>query len=152
VEGEFRVLDMRALDEAAVFDAIYNWGGSFGYFSDEENVAVVRRMAAALAPGGRLLIEQISRERVLRHLIASNRIGEWVSRTHWDAATQRIISEWTSDTGQPSFASTMRLYTPAQFQRLFADAGLEMEAIYGDRDGELYTQRCRRMSVVGRRG
>ncbi len=150
VDGTFRVLDMRALDDVAAFEAIYNWGGSFGYFSDEENADVLHRMAAALAPGGRLLIEQPNREYILRHFIATNQVGEWVSRTRWDTATQRIITEWTSDAGQPGFASSMRLYTLAQFRRLFADAGLKVKAIYGDRDGGFYTRRCRRMSVVGR--
>jgi tRNA U38,U39,U40 pseudouridine synthase TruA len=47
-----KVGDLRGLDFNEEFEGVYNWGGSFGYFSDEENADVLRRYVRALRPGG----------------------------------------------------------------------------------------------------
>ena len=49
--------DMRRLAYREEFDAVVNLYTSFGYFTPAENQAVLRRMARALKPGGRLLID-----------------------------------------------------------------------------------------------
>jgi hypothetical protein len=46
---------------------------------------------------------------------------------------------------------SIRLYTPAQFRRLFAQAGLQVETMYGDRQGREYHRGSRRIHVVGRK-
>jgi SAM-dependent methyltransferase len=53
----FRRADMRRLGFDEEFDAVVNLYTSFGYFTTAENQAVLRRMARALKPGGRLLID-----------------------------------------------------------------------------------------------
>jgi 2-polyprenyl-3-methyl-5-hydroxy-6-metoxy-1,4-benzoquinol methylase len=63
----FETRDMRALNFNDAFDAAILWSGSFGFFSDEENAAVVAGMAAAVRPRGMVLIEQPSRWYLLRH-------------------------------------------------------------------------------------
>jgi SAM-dependent methyltransferase len=49
--------DMRRLRFRAEFDAVVNLYTSFGYFTPAENRAALRRLARALRPGGRLLID-----------------------------------------------------------------------------------------------
>lgn len=58
--------DMRSLDYDAEFDAAYNYFTSWGYYSDDENFDVLRRVQRALKPGGRFLLETISRDAVMR--------------------------------------------------------------------------------------
>ena len=53
----FRRGDMRRIAFREEFDAVVNLYTSFGYFSPRQNEAVLRRMARALRPGGRLLID-----------------------------------------------------------------------------------------------
>jgi len=48
---------MREIGFQGEFDAAFNWGGSFGYFSEEDNLRYCRRVREALKPGGRFLIE-----------------------------------------------------------------------------------------------
>jgi SAM-dependent methyltransferase len=48
---------MRRIAYRAEFDAVINLYTSFGYFTPAQNVAALRRMARALRPGGRLLVD-----------------------------------------------------------------------------------------------
>jgi SAM-dependent methyltransferase len=58
---EFVQGDMRRLDYEREFDAVVNLYTSFGYFSPRENLDVLRGMARALRPGGRILIDHSDR-------------------------------------------------------------------------------------------
>jgi len=49
--------DMRDLPWPARFDGAFCVGNSFGYLDDDGNQAFLRAVAAALKPGGRLLLE-----------------------------------------------------------------------------------------------
>jgi SAM-dependent methyltransferase len=54
--------DMRELDFEENFDGAYCWSTSFGYFDDETNIGVLRRVHRALRQGGMLLIDVINRD------------------------------------------------------------------------------------------
>jgi SAM-dependent methyltransferase len=53
----FRRGDMRRIEFREEFDAVINLYTSFGYFTPTQNVTALRRMARALRPGGRLLVD-----------------------------------------------------------------------------------------------
>lgn len=150
--GKFQVMDLRDLAVEARFHGIFNWFGSFGYFSDAENLDVLRRYARALRPGGRVLVDAINRERVLRHFLPEERTEKVVTRCSWDAGAQRIIARRTIDGLEDARnMSSMRLYTPGQMKRFFARAGLSVERLYGSHHGDGYTRSSPRMIIVGRR-
>lgn len=107
----------------------------------------------ALKPGGLLLIDQPNRERVLRNLISWTAGDTITTRTSWDTVMERIETTWIvhdPDGDRKSF-STMRLFTPAQFRRSFARAGLTWETAYGGLDGVPLTRQSRRIYVVARK-
>ena len=163
LSATFLVGDMRELDSDGEFHAVVNWFGSFGYFSDEGNLDVLRRFARAVRPGGRVLIQQVSREYVLRHFISHRRItlramgrrgpGTLTVRNRWDRRLERIVGTWTIERDGKTIRNpmSMRLYTPAQFERLFKRAGLQAEALYGSHEGGAYSRSSARIVVVGRR-
>jgi SAM-dependent methyltransferase len=150
--GEFLLGDMRGIDFEAQFHAAYNWFGSFGYFSDRENAAFLQRLAAAVRPGGRVLVEQTSRERVLRNFRARAESPRVRQRACWNRRTQRVEVSWEYLDGKRwrRTRSSMRLYTPAQLARLFDGAGLALEATC-DATGEPATRASGRLSFVGRK-
>jgi SAM-dependent methyltransferase len=57
--------DMREMSFDQVFDGIYSWNTSFGYFEEEKNVAVAERVFAALRPGGSFLLDVVNRDFVV---------------------------------------------------------------------------------------
>ncbi len=152
LSGRFRVMDLRKLDFEEEFDGIFNWGGSFGYFSDEENFELLRRYARALRPGGRLLIDQVYREYILRHFMPEKRRGEVIVRNHWDKDTKQIISRRiVNGRNDPKNSSSMRLYTFGETKKLFEQAGLIIDKIYGSFKGEKFRRSSRRLIAVGRK-
>lgn len=150
--GRFLRADMRELDFEGKFDAVIIWGGSFGYFSDLENLAFLTACARALRSGGALLIDDRSREWTLRHFRPKLSFGTTEVRNRWSRRTQRMESAWTWKAARQrlSCRSSIRLHTPGQYRRLFARAGLQVQAIYGNLDGHKHSHALPRIYVFGR--
>ncbi len=152
VPGRFVVADLRELDFESEFDAIFNWYGSFGYFTDAENADLVRRYARALRPNGRLLIGQPNREYILRHFLREIPMANVVSRNSWDPKAKRVITRrYVDGVYDPKNISSMRLYSPAEMTEMLVRAGLTLVGMYGSVTGEAYVKSSRQMYVVGRK-
>jgi len=151
LSGMFIQRDMRTLDFDGQFDAAFNWQGSFGFFSDSENLDVLVRMARAVRPGGRVLIDQPNREYILRHFRTSNRHTTVRSRTRWNRRSQRAETWFVDNATGESWSMSIRLYTVSQFRKLFAAAGLTLVGTCGDLNGGPYSRSSRRIYVVGSR-
>jgi len=54
--------DMREMAFDAMFDGIYCWNTSFGYFEEDKNIAVAERVFRALKPGGMFLLDVANRD------------------------------------------------------------------------------------------
>jgi SAM-dependent methyltransferase len=54
--------DMREMAFEEMFDGIYCWATSFGYFDEEKNLEVLARAHRALRHGGMLLIDIVNRD------------------------------------------------------------------------------------------
>jgi SAM-dependent methyltransferase len=150
LEGTFKVMDIRKLDFNSEFDGILNWFGSFGYFSEEENLELLRRYARALRPGGRLIIDQLNREFVLRHFYSRRTVDGVTMYNRWDPKMERINSTWVIQDGQrKKNPLSLRLYTPGQMKTLWNRAGLIVEDVYGNFSGDRYRRSHRRMIALG---
>ncbi|MEO8801027.1 MAG: methyltransferase domain-containing protein [Polyangiaceae bacterium] len=58
--------DMREMGFDALFDGVYSWNTSFGYFDEEKNAEVLRRVHRALKKGGQLLLEVVNRDYIIK--------------------------------------------------------------------------------------
>ena len=100
VEVEYVHGDMRDLPWRERFDGLVNWFTSFGYFSDDENKAVLREFHDALRPGGRLVLETQSVSRIL----LSPRPQHWVEHDG-----DLMLDEWQLDVENARFATERTL-------------------------------------------
>lgn len=150
--------DMRCLPFAdGSFDWILNFFTSFGYFERErENFRVLEEIARLLRPGGRFLIDFLNRDRVIKELQAREvkRIGDRdVLIERWfDPVTRRINKRLrlTGDTTpSTSFLESVRAYDRDEVTIGARWAGLEVDALYGDFNGETYHRESDRLIVVG---
>jgi cyclopropane fatty-acyl-phospholipid synthase-like methyltransferase len=65
VDVEYVQGDMRDIPWRDRFDALVNWFTSFGYFSDDQNKAVLAQFHDALKPGGKFVLETLNITRLL---------------------------------------------------------------------------------------
>ena len=98
VEVEYVHGDMRELPWRDRFDGLLNWFTSFGYFSDEENKAVLRQFHDALKPGGRLVLETQNVTRIMLDAQPVHVVGErdgdvMIDRWEVDPETARFHTE-----------------------------------------------------------
>ena len=147
--GEFHVMDLREITFENAYHGIYNWLGSFGYFDDATNEKLLWRYARALRSGGRLLVEQPNRERILRHFVKEVKDGDLVQRNRWDSSTN------ASSLAGSSQGTKTRAMSPQcgfiHFNSCDASlkrAGLQVEAVYGSHAGGSFTRGSRRMLMV----
>lgn len=137
-----------ALDEhAGQFDAAYCLGNSFAFFPHTDMLRFIQRIAHLLRPGGRLLIHSgMVAEVVLPDFQERNWIpvGDDITvlvENEYDPAESRIDQHLTylrSVAGQ-SIVSEKRMaqyyiYTIAELNRLFTQAGFTVEVLYGTVD------------------
>jgi SAM-dependent methyltransferase len=134
------------------FDGIFNWAGSFGYFSDAENTQLIAAYVRALRPGGRLLIEQPNREHLLRHFQRVMQTDSTIYRSRWEARSQRVITRRTEAGAENRRnISSMRLYTPVQMRVLFEGQGLIAEHVHRSLVFDAYGKSAPRMVTIGRK-
>ena len=149
--------DMRRIDFREEFDAAFNWFGSFGYFSDRDNLAYTRRVRAALKPGGGFLVEGLNKTWLVRHLRPGSEetIGgvRVIHRSRWDARHSRVRDLWTFSRGRrvERHRISMRIYSGPEMRTLLRAAGFLDVELYGYPPLGRLTRHSRRLIAVGRR-
>jgi SAM-dependent methyltransferase len=153
----FVCCDMRDTAFDGEFDAAFNWWGSFGYFSDADNLRFCKLVFQALRPGGRFLIEGPNKSWILAHFrpryertIGGVRI---VERGRWDARTGRVLSIWTFHRGRVSERRrvSMRIYNGAEMRSLLRASGFREIALFGHPPLGRFTRHSQRLIAVGRK-
>ena len=151
--GDMRRLPFR--DES--FDWILNFFTSFGYFERErENFRVLEELTRLLRPGGRFMIDFLNKDRVLADLQEheiQKRAGRTIHIERWyDAATRRINKRMRLESsGEPTstFLESVRAYDRHEVTIGARWAGLEVDALYGNFDGDSYHRESERLILIG---
>lgn len=146
--------DVRAVALGRDYDATIVMFHSFGYFSDSEDRAVLRKVFDALKPGGRFLIEILNRVWVLRNFVeVEDRTLEGirvVERREFDPRTSR--SNFTIQRFQPGGViirrGSWRLYSADELRGVLEALGFRYVAGYADLDGAPLTEDTRLMRLV----
>ncbi|MEM8929958.1 MAG: class I SAM-dependent methyltransferase [Acidobacteriota bacterium] len=151
--GDMRCLPFR--DRS--FDWVLNFFTSFGYFERErENFQVLEEIVRLLKPGGRFLIDFFNKDRVLADLrreetktIAGRTIH--IERSY-DSNSRRIQKRMRLESpgrSPSTYLESVRAYDRDEVTIGARWAGLEVDALYGDFDGEPYHRDSERLILVG---
>ena len=152
--------DMREIPFRGEFDAVVNMFTAFGYFDDDaDDQRVIDGAAAALRPGGRLLLDLLNRDWVAANYVRSEtREGRdgtvYAEQRTFDAAAGRNHVEFTiasPDGAERRASHHIRLYVATEISRMLDRAGLTHERSYGGYDGSLLSVETRRMVLVSRK-
>lgn len=105
------------------FHAIYNWFNSFGYC-----------------------------ERILRNFNPEEVKQGVLLRSKWDPGAKRLhVQRAIGGVAEDESWSSQRLYTLSRMGKLLAEAGPDVEIVYGSLGCEPYHRGSRRMIVIARR-
>lgn len=152
--------DMRDIPFKGEFDAAVNMFTAFGYFDSEaDDQRVIDGTAAALRPGGRLLLDLLNRDWVAANYVRSeSREGPdgtiFKESRNFDSVAGRNHVEFTitsQDGAERKVSHHIRLYVATEISRMLDGAGLTLERSYGGYDGHLLSVETRRMILVSRK-
>lgn len=150
--------DMRCLPfQAESFDWVLSFFTSFGYFEQErENFRVLEEIVRMLTPGGRLLLDLMNPAPVLAHLKpreSQDLEGGRVEIERWyDAVKHRInkrIAIHTKGRSPRAFLESVRIYQPDEVVIGLRWAGLEVDHLFGNFQGDPYERDSERLILIG---
>jgi SAM-dependent methyltransferase len=149
--------DARTMEFPPEFQAAISMFTSIGYFDDDdENYQVIARGAAALRPGGKLLLDTINRDRLIRNpqwrmWLPMGR-GVVLETPAFDWQRGRLNSRRVlvyPDGRRRETRISLRLYTLAEVAGMFERAGLVVTATYGSFNRAKYDVDSPRIIMVG---
>lgn len=163
VEVTLMKKDMRELDYREEFDGAYMFFTTFGYFSHEENQEVLMRVARALKPGGRFLVDITNKYKVIENFVRSGgqhrtwyKAGEYVvlEEMVFDIEKEEIISKRIFVKGDRVVASrafTLKVYSYSELKTMLERAGLKPVKVFGDYEGKPFKINSPRLIIVAER-
>ena len=141
-------MDVRDLPYEAAFDVVLSLAdGAIGYLeTDEENGKIFDRVARALRPGGRHVIDVCNAAHAERYFPKraweAGKTSLSLAEFEWDPTTRRMLfAGWDLPYGQPARApeiregDPIRLYDTAELQALYAARDMTLERTYGGWSG-----------------
>jgi len=154
---DYRQGDMRALDFPPTFERVVMMFNSFGYFSDDENLLVLRNIARALLPGGRLGFDIANRDGLLndfhQHYVTEKEDNLLINRFSFDPISGRLSNDRIviRDGQRRDRPFSIRLYAVTEMRALLAGAGLALEAVYAEWDASPLEMSSPAMVVIARK-
>jgi SAM-dependent methyltransferase len=139
--AHFEEGDMRELDYESEFDAVLLLSGSFGFFDDAANLDVLRRMARALKPAGRVLIDVFDPAEMVvrppRRGWSSFGGGYSLRTTWWEPESCTYVTDFLfiDDEGVLNTAAEperIRVYSLPEWQAMFREVGLDLTQALAD--------------------
>lgn len=130
--------DMRDLNFDQVFDGVLSFDTSFGFFSDAENIAVLRSLHRALKRGGRLVIDVLNRDHAIQSIPNRNwwegdgcLVQEDIEYDHVQSRLRIKRFLVYADGTQRDYDISLRLFGPHELARALELVGFEIVDISG---------------------
>lgn len=141
---DFIEADMRTISRRDHYDLIVNLFTSFGYFErDEENADVIAGIARALKPGGWFVQDFFNEYWLRKHLVAHDERmmpdGRRLEQTRWiegGRVEKRLLLR--SQEEAIEYIESVRMFGLADFERMYASAGLRLQHLFGSYDGSTF--------------
>ncbi len=139
--------DMRHLPFKNIFDVALSLFTSFGYFQSElMNQQVINEFARILISGGRLVIDYLNTEYVIKNLepVSERTSGKLNIREERWIDENRVYKKIIINQDK-TFSESVRLYSLNDLRKMISSAGLKMYKIFGDYNGSRYKHDSSRM-------
>ena len=155
----FRRHDMRLPFGKRAYDYVFSFFTSFGYFDDpQEHAAVLRNIARALRPGGRLVIDYWNARYADLHMIPEEnleadgttyRIRRWTDGRRF---LKRVVVDDGAGCTPLLYREQVARFSVGDFETMLAPHGLDIVELYGDYRLNGYdARRSPRLVIVARK-
>ena len=130
--------DMRFPFYINYFDFAFNFFTSFGYFKyDRDNRMAARAFAAALKPGGTLVVDYFNYHTVIKNMVSEATVQRgdttFYIKKKYDGKHIRKDISFTDDEGiARNYVEKVATFSLDDFKCLFDQAGMEMTETFGD--------------------
>lgn len=152
----FECADVREFIEEKSFDLAVNLYTSYGYFeSDEDESKYLQNVLDSLKPGGRFLIDTMSKEALARDFVED----EWFEEDGeliclgFEVIEDftRLVNRWMiiSDEGRKDYKFSHKIYSAAEIKAILTEAGFVNVKVYGSMKGDPYDHKVKRLIAVG---
>lgn len=154
---KFLIRDMRDFNFKGSYDIALNIFTSFGYFdNDEENFKVIRNASDSIKKGGYFVFDFINSRYLARNIVP-------VTRTKQDGVTliqtRRIENGFVrkdilikSKNKKAGYTEVLKLYTPAEFKKVFRRYGLHIIRSFGDYYGNKFNEnKSQRLIIIAKK-
>lgn len=151
--------DLRTFKSTKKYNCAINLYTSFGYCDTiQEDMEILKNIAASLKEGGTFILECTSRESAILYFTAGekfNRAGfhvttEFSVEGAWEGLRSRWILQ--DDNGNTiDHVFTQRLYSAADLCNRMKECGFSQANAYGDFDFSPYDQNLRTMIIVAKK-
>jgi SAM-dependent methyltransferase len=162
----FMAGDMRKIDFDAEFDAAYNYFTAWGYWDDETNMDILRRICKTLKPGGRFLLEFMNHDALMRSYSKKiwRRVSEEIlmlEENRFDCSQGRTYAKRTYITLSETSSNTpcieeveidIKVPCANEFISMFMNAGFADATVVEAPTGNELTIDSWRIAVIGRKG
>jgi SAM-dependent methyltransferase len=149
--------DMRRFAQPEAFDLVLSLFTSFGYFDlAEDNLKVLRNVRQSLRPGGALVMDLMSKERLARIFEPASFYASPTGRLVFEK--RRVFDDWErvevnlyvlENGAYEAFTFRHYVYSGRELRALLHEAGFASVELYGGFDGRPYTGAAR-LHVVAR--
>jgi SAM-dependent methyltransferase len=146
--------DIRDISHESEFDRITLLFTAFGYFSDNENLDILKRIELALKPGGRFIFDIQNRDRLLKAFLpysVSEKDNNYMLDIHdFDIISGRMSNRrfYLKDGKKTLAEFSLRLYTFTEISLILSLAGLKVSKVFGNWEGQPLTRDTFRMILI----
>ncbi len=131
--------DMRELSFKGIFDGCFIWDTSLGYFKDRVNLNVLRGVHRGLKMGGRLLIDVVNRDFIVRQTPTrlwwegNGCIFLEESEFDYETSVLEVDRSYIYEDGSPPLEQTsyIRLYSVHELRQMLHVAGFKVLEVSG---------------------
>lgn len=130
--------DMREMTFEEMFDGVFSWNTSFGFFDEEKNAAVIAKVHRSLKKGGQFLLDVVNRD----YLVRQSPSLAWyegdgcicMDEMHVDFITSRMKVKRTimmDDGRTKEIEYSIRVYALHELGKLLHDNGFRVAEVSG---------------------
>ncbi|MCL5671727.1 MAG: class I SAM-dependent methyltransferase [Acidobacteria bacterium] len=154
---QWKQCNMRGLPWQSSFDGAFCFGGSFGYFEDQDNADFLNVVCRSLKPAARFVLEtSVSTETLLPRLLGREwtRFGDslLLEENQYDHLKCRLNTDYTiiRDGHAETRFSSRRIYTYRELIRLLECDGFTHVPSFGSLAGDQFKRSSPQLFLVGK--